>query len=54
MLNGATLLGWDGQIGALDPGYFADIIAVAGNPLEDVSALTNVSFVMKAGVIYKK
>jgi imidazolonepropionase-like amidohydrolase len=54
LLNGAKLLGWDGQIGALEPGYFADIIAVAGNPLEDVSTLKNVSFVMKAGVIYKK
>jgi imidazolonepropionase-like amidohydrolase len=54
LLNGAKLLGWEGQIGALEPGYFADIIAVAGNPLEDVSALKSVSFVMKAGVIYKK
>lgn len=54
LLNGAKLLGWDGQIGALEPGYFADIIAVAGNPLEDVSTLKNVLFVMKAGVIYKK
>jgi imidazolonepropionase-like amidohydrolase len=54
LLNGAKLLGWDGQIGALEPGYFADIIAVSGNPLEDVSMLKNVSFVMKSGVIYKK
>jgi imidazolonepropionase-like amidohydrolase len=54
MLNGAKLLGWDGQIGALEPGYLADVIAVAGNPLEDVSTLKNVSFVMKSGVIYKK
>jgi imidazolonepropionase-like amidohydrolase len=54
LLNGAKLLGWDGQIGALEPGYFADVIAVAGNPLEDVSTLKNVSFVMKSGIIYKK
>jgi imidazolonepropionase-like amidohydrolase len=54
LLNGAKLLGWDGQIGALEPGYFADVIAVAGNPLQDVSTLKNVSFVMKSGVIYKK
>src|SRR5947209_18867294 len=46
-LNGAKLLGWDGQIGALEPGYFADIIAVAGDPLQDVSVLQNVSLVMK-------
>jgi imidazolonepropionase-like amidohydrolase len=54
LLNGATLLGWEGQIGALEPGYMADIIAVAGDPLEDLGTLQNVSFVMKGGVIYKK
>jgi imidazolonepropionase-like amidohydrolase len=54
LLNGAKLLGWDGQIGALEPGYFADVIAVTGNPLEDLSTLKNVSFVMKSGIIYKK
>ena len=54
LLNGAKLLGWDGQIGSLEPGYFADVIAVPGNPLEDVSTLKHVSFVMKSGVIYKK
>jgi imidazolonepropionase-like amidohydrolase len=54
LLNGAKLLGWDGQIGALEPGYLADVIAVAGDPLQDISALQSVSFVMKGGVIYKK
>jgi imidazolonepropionase-like amidohydrolase len=54
LLNGAKLLGWDGQIGVLEPGYFADIVAVSGDPLEDVRALEKVSFVMKSGVIYKK
>ena len=54
LLNGAKLLGWDGQIGALEPGYLADVIAVSGDPLQDISALQNVSFVMKGGVIYKK
>ena len=54
LLNGAKLLGWEGQIGSLEPGYFADIIGVAGNPLEDISAVENVSFVMKGGVVYKK
>ena len=54
LLNGAKLLGWEGQIGALEPGYFADIIAVSGNPIEDISTLKKVSFVMKAGVVYKK
>lgn len=49
----AELLGWQGQTGAVAPGYHADIIAVSGNPLEDISVLEDVSFVMKAGVIYK-
>jgi imidazolonepropionase-like amidohydrolase len=54
LLNGAKLLGWGGQIGELKVGYFADVIAVPGNPLEDISATTKVGFVMKGGVVYKK
>ena len=54
LLNGAKLLGWDGQIGALQAGYLADVIAVSGDPLQDISVLQKVSFVMKGGVIYKK
>ncbi len=54
LLNGARLLGWEGQIGALDSGYFADVIAVPGDPLQDIGALQNVAFVMKGGVVYKK
>jgi len=54
LLNGAKLLGWEGQIGALEPGYLADVIAVTGDPLQDVGVLGNVSFVMKGGVVYRK
>jgi imidazolonepropionase-like amidohydrolase len=54
LINGARLLGWEGRIGELKPGYFADVIAVAGNPLEDVQSLQHVSFVMKGGVIEKR
>jgi imidazolonepropionase-like amidohydrolase len=54
LLNGAKLLGWQDRIGALKPGYWADIIAVPGNPLDDISALERVSFVMKGGVVYRK
>jgi imidazolonepropionase-like amidohydrolase len=54
LLNGAKLLGWEGQIGSLEPGYLADVIAIPGDPLRDISAVTNVSFVMKGGVIFRK
>ena len=54
LLNGAKLLGWEGQIGALESGYLADVIAVPGDPLQDIGALQNVVFVMKGGMVYKK
>ncbi len=54
LINGAKLLDWDGQIGALKPGYFADIVAVPGNPLNDITALQHVEFVMKGGTVYKR
>jgi imidazolonepropionase-like amidohydrolase len=54
LLNGAKLLGWDGQIGSLEPGFLADVIAITGDPLRDISAVANVSFVMKGGVIFRK
>ncbi len=54
LLNGAKILGWQGQIGALKPGYFADVIAVDGNPLEDIGTLERVSFVMKGGIVYRR
>jgi len=53
LINGARLLGWENQIGELKPGFFADVVAVPGNPLADISTLTHVSFVMKNGVVYK-
>jgi imidazolonepropionase-like amidohydrolase len=52
LLHGARLLGWQGQIGELKPGYYADIIAVEGNPLTEISTLKHVAFVMKNGTIY--
>lgn len=54
LLHGTKLLGWGGQIGELKPGYYADIIAVPGNPLEDISTLRHVKFVMKNGAIIKQ
>lgn len=54
LLNGAKLLGWQEQIGKLKAGYFADVIAVPGDPSQDISVLRKVSFVMKGGVVYRK
>jgi imidazolonepropionase-like amidohydrolase len=53
-LNGARLLGWQDQIGALKPGYLADIVAVPGDPTQDIGVLEKVAFVMKGGAIYKR
>jgi len=49
----AESLGWVGDTGAIAPGYFADIIAVRGNPLENISEMENVVFVMKGGEVFK-
>jgi len=54
LINGAKLLGWAGQIGELKAGYFADIVAVPGNPLEDISTCEHVSFVMKDGKVLRQ
>lgn len=54
LINGAKLLGWEGQIGQLKPGYFADVIAVPGDPTKDISVLKRVSFVMKGEVVYRR
>ncbi len=54
MINGAKLLRWDGQIGELKAGYYADIVAVPGNPLDDISVVEHVRFVMKNGVVVRQ
>jgi imidazolonepropionase-like amidohydrolase len=53
LLNGARLLGLQDLIGQLKTGFYADVIAVPGDPLQDISVLKRVSFVMKNGIVYK-
>ena len=52
-VDAADLLGLAGQIGDIKQGGFADIIAVPGDPLKDITELQRVNFVMKGGVIFK-
>ena len=52
-VNDADLLGWSDIIGVIESNHFADIIAVDGDPLQDVTTLERVKFVMKGGVVYK-
>jgi imidazolonepropionase-like amidohydrolase len=52
-MNAADLLGWQGKVGSLEPGAWADIVAVDGDPLKDVTTLERVKFVMKGGDVVK-
>lgn len=49
----AELLGWQDQVGSLTPGKFADLVAVGGNPLQDITEMMHVKFVMKGGTVIK-
>jgi len=53
-IHGAELLGMSDDVGAIEPGKYADLIAVDGDPLADVTRLEHVAFVMKGGKIYKQ
>ena len=53
-VNAADLLGWSDRVGSIEPGKFADLIAVDGDPLQDVSILENVKFVMKGGNVVRE
>lgn len=52
-VNAADLLGWADRIGSIEAGKFADLIAVSGDPTQNVSLLENVGFVMKGGQVFK-
>ena len=53
-INAAQLLGHDDELGAVASGKYADLVAVPGDPLDDITVMSKVSFVMKAGVVYKR
>jgi len=53
LIAAADLLGWADKVGTIEPGKWADIIAVDGDPLADIKTLQHVRFVMKGGVVYK-
>jgi imidazolonepropionase-like amidohydrolase len=53
-INAADQLGRRESLGSIKPGKFADVIAVSGDPLADVSVLERVDFVMKEGKVYKQ
>ena len=52
-INAADLMGWSDRVGSIRPGKLADIVAVEGNPLDNVRLLQHVQFVMKDGIVYK-
>lgn len=52
-VNAADLLGWSDRVGSLEPGKYADIVAVDGDPLQDITTLQRVKFVMKGGTVYR-
>jgi len=52
-VNAADLLGWTDRVGAIEPGKYADLIAVSGDPLQDVTVLERIGFVMKGGQVVK-
>jgi len=49
----ADIIGWSDRVGTIEPGKLADLIAVAGDPLRDITELERVTWVMKGGVVYK-
>jgi imidazolonepropionase-like amidohydrolase len=50
--NAAKLLGWEKNVGTLQTGRFADLVAVRGDPTKDIKLLEKPSFVMKGGIVY--
>ncbi len=52
-VTAAEMLGWDDRVGAVEPGEFADLVAVAGDPVSDIHELERIRFVMKDGRVVR-
>ena len=52
-VNAADLMGWSDRVGSLEPGKWADVVAVSGDPLKDITVLQRPVFVMKSGTVYR-
>jgi imidazolonepropionase-like amidohydrolase len=52
-INAADLIGWSDKVGVVAPGAYADLVAVSGDPLKDVTELEHPTFVMKGGIVDK-
>ena len=52
-INSAQLMDLDDQLGSVEPGKLADLVAVVGDPLEDITVMEKVKFVMKEGSVYR-
>jgi imidazolonepropionase-like amidohydrolase len=52
-INAAEMIGWQDKVGAIEAGKFADIVATSGDPLQDITELERVRFVMKGGAVVK-
>jgi imidazolonepropionase-like amidohydrolase len=51
--NAAEMLGWQDKIGAIEPGKFADLVAVTSDPVSDITQLERIRFVMKDGKVFR-
>jgi imidazolonepropionase-like amidohydrolase len=49
----AQMMGWDDRIGSIEKGKFADLVAVSGDPLKDITETERMKFVMKGGKVYR-